>query len=218
MKTWDLDETKRHIRRLYGDEQLKLTISPLQSIGERQYYARFHFRHAEALLKTFLGLKEESGMFNTLMLEVGAHLTACIQSMHAVADILAHSVYYSLGENLQPNPLAHDKINLYSVANRMTSASELKKLEKLLGQIATGGEFRHLSALSNRAKHQGIVRPAFSFEPVMVLPRFTLRDRKGIEQTYQEVVATDFLKEECARCERLVLESGCELNAVLAGR
>ena len=35
MKAWDLDETKRHIRRLYGDEQLKLTISPLQSIGER---------------------------------------------------------------------------------------------------------------------------------------------------------------------------------------
>jgi len=113
MGRWDVEETRKHIRRLFGEDQLELAKPCLRSVVDRQTYARIHFQDAKAkldfytqtalqdtsLFEVTFGDSEGWVEFNNFIREVGAHLTACVQSVHAVPDILAHALYYSLGLN-----------------------------------------------------------------------------------------------------------------------
>ena len=233
MPTWNLDETREHVTRLFGRGQLDLAAPSITSVDDRQTYARIHFFAARSAIEVYLldelqdtslleitfgGDSERWDKFNIFTREVGAHLTACVQSMHAVPDILGHAIHYSLGFNLLADAMKSRDIRAYSVSAQLKRDAKYATLAALFDQLIAQGDFGHLSALANQAKHRSIVLPSLNEDLtgeratryVITFPRF---ECKG--NTYKLVVAEEFLKAEFARASALVVKIGCELNALL---
>lgn len=234
---WNLDETRKHVTRLFGRaQQVELAGPALRSVCDRQTYAQIHYKAASAAIEsyvsselqnasllavTFCGEGEAWGKFNVFVREIGAHLTACVQSIHAVPDILACALYYSLGLNLRPDTLKARELSTRTVTARLSKEPDAARLATLLESLAAGGDFEHLSALCNQAKHRSIVFPSLSEDwtgeraerHAVTFPAFV---HDGA--TYAQVNAKEFLENEFARCCGLVLQIGGELNVILSRR
>lgn len=231
---WDVKQTREHVRRIYGEEQLALVRPCLRSLADRQIYAQIHFRDAREKTGSYVQTRLEQSslletiadaeawdVFNVVIREIGAHLTACIQSIHAIPDILAHAVYYSLAFNLSPAFLNPRSITVGSVVRLLRVDQQLVALSDLLDELARGGAFPHLSALANLAKHRSIVFPALEEDSSgardethsVVFPEF---ERDG--STYPKVYAEELLALEHHRCSKLLVETGRALNALLQQR
>lgn len=236
MNHWNLEETRKHVARLYGRNQLELAKPCFQSVFDRQMYAWIHYQDActkidayvqaqlqdTSLLEvTFGGRDEAWEEFNIFVRELGAHLTACIQSMHALPDILAHAVYYSLGLNIAPAALKSRDVGAASVMKLLKSDTGLATLNSLLAELINGSGFVYLSALANQAKHRSIVFPSLSEDwtgernerHMVIFPAFSYGSA-----CYPQVFADEFLKTEYERCSGLVVEIGSSLNALLRNR
>lgn len=232
MATWHVEETREHIRRVFGNAQLELARPCLRSVDDRQIYARVHFQDAKAKIDSYLQLALQDASlfevtfgdseawveFNNFIREVGAHLTACVQSIHAVPDILAHATYYSLGLNRVAGALKARDICAGSVLKLLRRDPELNAIATLLESLLSTQGFIHLSALNNHAKHRSIVFPMLNEDltgtrdkrHMVVFSSFVYDDC-----TFPEVFADDFLAVEYERSSQFVVDVGIELNAVL---
>jgi hypothetical protein len=119
MRSWHIEETRQHIARIYGRPQLLLARPSLRSVDDRLAYARIHYQDSRSLLKKYVKRRltgksllmevhhseESEAEFNLFIRKIGAHVTVSVQSIHAIPDILAHAIYYSLGLNLSAQPL-----------------------------------------------------------------------------------------------------------------
>jgi hypothetical protein len=233
---WNIDEARELVLQLYDVDQLDLASPSLRSICDRQRYAHFHYREATklhdnfvaehlsdaCLLSVALGVKEGSANeFHIFTTKVGAHFTACIQSLHAVPDILAYAIYHSLAFNLSSRPLDPRNISSTSVLKLMNSSPEFAELRTLFEQFLTGGSFSHLNALVNLGKHRSVVRASLSENYMADLAeRYTL-DAPAVEfngNRYPQVSIKDFLRPEYSRCSILTVDIGNALNHVLRQR
>lgn len=205
----------------------------MQSVRDRLWYAGYHYQEACRLLDSFVSARltstclldisfgldtEATDDFNRFLLEAGAHVLACVQSMHATADILAHVVYFSLGINLSPQPIAERIISLAKVVQRLRQETPAAAINALLNELASGGNFAHLSALTNISKHRSIIRPSLNEDWTGAAPeRHTLKfgSFSYANKLYPEVAVKDFLKPEYYRCSKLVVDIGNTLNAFL---
>jgi len=134
MKPWSIADTRRLVEARFGRAHLDRAAPSLNSLPERLHYARYHYQEIQRLLGSFTELhlatkpllfvihggdeasREE---FEVLMIEVGSHSTACVQSIHAISDIMAHAVYHGLGHSLDVSPLPDRDISAASVLNRL---------------------------------------------------------------------------------------------------
>lgn len=235
MARWDIEETREHIRRLFGDDQLELAKPCLRSVVDRQTYARIHFQEAKAKIDSYVqtALQDASLFevtinnsearieFEIFLREVGAHLTACVQSIHAVPDILAHAIYYSLGLNQAPESLKARDICAGSVLRLLRREQQLNTVTALLESLVSAKTFAHLTALTNQAKHRSIVFPSLNEDltgtrekrHMVVFPAFVYND-----SLFPQVFADEFLSIEYERSSRCMVDTGIELNAVLQRR
>ncbi len=233
--TWHLEETRQHINRLFGREQLELAKPCIRSVVDRQMYARIHYQDAHAkidayvsaelqelsLLDVTFGDGEAWGEFNVFIRTVAAHLTACVQSVHAVPDILSHVLYFSLGLNRTSTALRSRDVNVATVLKLLKTDSLFSGLHGLLEGLVLGGSFKHLAALANQAKHRSIVFPTLSEDwtgereerHAVVFPSFAY---EGV--VYPQVAVRDLLEPEYERSSRAVVETGQVLNALLRRR
>ncbi|MBK5913857.1 hypothetical protein CCR84_05885 [Rhodocyclus purpureus] len=210
MGCWEIEETREHIRRLFGDDQLELAKPCLRSVVDRQTYARIHFQDAKAKIDSYtqttlqnaslfevsFGDSEAWVDFNIFIREVSAHLTACVQSIHAVPDILAHAIYYSLGLNQAVGALKARDICAGSVLKLLKREPLLNTIASLLDSLVSAEKFTHLAALTNQAKHRSIVFPTLNEDltgtrekrHIVAFPAFVHDDR-----TFPQVFADDFI-------------------------
>jgi hypothetical protein len=132
-------------------------------VVDRQDYARYHYQEAMGLLSEFSakhltkkpliavvfgGDNDARWEFETLMTKLGAHTIACIQSIHAIPDIVAHSFYYSLGLNLDTDPLKERTISAKTVEKRLRRDPRFLVLAEVLSELTTQGKSAYLAALS----------------------------------------------------------------------
>jgi len=236
MSTWSIEETHNHIKRLFGRTQLELARPSLRSVVDRQDYARYHYHEAKHLLDTFtvkhlaesklikVAFSEDDDIrseFDLFMIKVGANVLACIQSMHAVGDILAHATYYALGMNQAAGALKESAITSTSVLKKLSSSVELEPVHRLLKNLVAGGDFSHLAALANQGKHRSIIRPSLSEDWTglraerhqLKLEAFTYK-----AHSYPDTSAREFLESEFNRSASLVVEIGNAINDVLQQR
>lgn len=203
-------------------------------------YARFHYHEAKKRIANYLDAQpsetsmfdwmvedEKIAEFNRFIFEVGAHLTACVQSIHALPDILAHAVYFALGLNLGDACIPERDITPYRVLGLLRAEPDLGALAAHLAAIRGEGEFVHLSALANRAKHRSLMLPALSEDQTgkreklhcIVFPGFShFSGRTQEPESYPEVDALEFLRNEFDRCAPLVISAGRNVNAILRRR
>lgn len=173
-REWDLQQTRQLIGDLFGKNQLLLARQSLNSTLDRLRFAGFHFHEAMARwdqhledIKEFhpfevaLGLGDEEVEHQRAkrMDELSAHVQACVQSLHAIPDILAHGIYYGLALNMK-YPLAERKIAAWSVSEKLALDPSLHQLNDLFRFIYGSGDFEYLDALNNHGKHRSIVNTA----------------------------------------------------------
>lgn len=236
MTTWHMEGTRRLIERIYGRPQLELAKPCLRSVIDRRDYAHYHFHEANDLFQSFAQEKlTDSSLlevvygpddvtrsdFELLIMKVGAHVLACIQSLHSIADIMAHATYYSLGMNLSESPLKETAISSSAVLDKLDNSAELSAVHQLLTALSSQGRFEHLAALSNYSKHRSIIRTSLvedwtgkeTERHQLKLGAFTYKDRNFPETSVNEFFSTEF-----NRIAQLVVETGNSVHAVLQTR
>lgn len=174
MKPWSIADTRRHVEARFGRAHLDRVVPSLNSLAERLRYARYHYQEIQRLLGSFAELhlatkpllvvihggdeasREE---FEVLMIEVGAHATACVLSIHAISDLMAQAVYHALGHSLDVSPLRERDISAASVQSRLSHVPAHAAIAEVLSRMCSDSCYKHVAALANKSKHQSIVKP-----------------------------------------------------------
>lgn len=231
-----MEATRRLIESIYGRPQLELANPCLRSVIDRRDYAHYHFHEANDLFQSFAQEKlSDSSLlevvygpnddtrsdFELLIMKVGAHVLACIQSLHSIADIMAHATYYSLGMNLSETPMKEAAISSSTVLSKLANSAELSAVHQLLTALSLQGRFEHLSALSNYSKHRSIIRTSLAEDWTgkkterhhLKLGAFTYKGRH-----FPETSVNDFFGTEFNRIAQLIVDTGNSIHAVLQTR
>lgn len=231
--TWHIARTRSLIEAAFGHDQLDLARPSLKSVVDRQEYARYHYQEAMRLLARFTDEylthkpliaviwsndHNDRLAFEELMTQLGAHSIACVQSIHALSDILAHMLYFSLGLN-RVAELKEQNVNATTVTAVLKADPTHVELAHCLDHFTSGDSFNHLAALANHSKHRSIVQPRLN-EDLSGLRadrhevRFSSFTYKGT--AFPEVTIKSLLESEYARCAELVVGTGEKLNHALS--
>ena len=234
MTAWDRDETRELVAFSYGKAQAELAYQSMNSTIDRQEYARYHYHNAKNLFDEYVGKLHSPESFVKVSLgggdegkqdelhqciwEIGAHVTACVQSLHAIADILAHAIYYALCYNLKPSPLSERDIYLNAVKRKLEQTAEHNNLAHELASLASGDDFAYLGALANHSKHRSLIRSGLCVDLTgKKLEPYTLEFQEFIydKKPYPRRAILPFLQSEFDRQSLRVFEAGNVLNSVL---
>lgn len=232
MSQWNMSETRNLIKLLYGREQLEMAKPALRSVIDRRDYAYFHYHEANNLFQAFaeenlvdepllwvIHQSDEScSKFHWLITKIGAHVVACIQSLHAVADIMAHAIYYTLAMNRSENALRETNVSATTVLKKLGESAELSIVYQCMTELTSGGRADHLAALSNYSKHRSIIRTAMTEDwtgEELERHRLTLGGFSYKGRSFPEARVNDFATDEHDRIARLIVDTGNAVHAVL---
>jgi hypothetical protein len=236
-QSWDLSRTNKLVEKVFGREQHVIVQPCLRSIVDRQNFAQYHYAETNHLLKDFEqrylqdryllevihGLDEAASLdFERLMIKAGAHVTACIQAMHAIPDILASGVYLALGLNLEQDALPDRKVNITTVTQRVKRERDCCDLAALLKEVSSGATYEHIAAVSNLSKHRTVIRASLSMDMTGTreklhefhITSFTKPTASAVKN-YPSVPLSDLFEDEYLRVGRLVIRVGSKLDEVL---
>lgn len=235
MNQWDIKATRDLVLRQGGKAQFLRASPPLRSLIERQEYAAFHYFEIKSLFADFVKAQlqdrslleavfsedvEDNDKHNRFHTQVGAHVIGCVQSLHAVADIAAHAIYFSLSLDMAAEPLPEQVLGFRPVLKLLEQDTALLTVAKKLAALE-GGKFLQLTALANHCKHRSIVRIDLHEDQTGVAKqkhelRFQSFEYKG--NTYYETEVVPFLQCEFDRINRAVVDLGVSIHESLLAR
>lgn len=207
----DLYEFRVRARALFGEVHAHLVKMSCDSVGDRLYAVRLHFQAALAEMKNVIepdaeiseafalilgGLsQEEWDKFSHHRANASAHALACLESLHAVADTLAHLVWLVVGHKLTGDPLRAIDVSLAKMIGKISDPP----IHDSLKHFATHPDRRYLSDVVNHAKHRAIVRIAYGVNSTdgagahgLRLLGFERDDRKHEDRWFAPFVRTEY--------------------------
>lgn len=226
---WDLKKTYALVKKLHGQDRERRTRESARSLDDRQRFARYHFRETIRLSKAFekhlvgtktlleihaLGAEKKSAAFDLYILRAGAHSIAAVQSIHALPDILANTLYFASGSQ----SLTDKEIKLPRVVGVLKADKALSSLSKQLASATSGNAWRHLAAVSNVSKHRSVVRAALNEDWTgnrKDLRELHVSSFEHDNQRYPSISLRELLEPEYARLSKLIVDVGNELNGRL---
>lgn len=230
---WDTQATLDLVQKQFGRKQRDAAYVCVSSVNQRVRYAAFHYATIEAELDAFqtkLGDRhlfevshgadneQEEHDYYAFMDRVGAHAVACVQSIHALEDLLSAMVYRCLNLDTLGAVLDEHQLSLQKTVTRLGQDPKYAKVMSLLQSLQTDNSFAHVDALSNKAKHSAIVRPWISqdqtgtrADPLLFF--FGEFERRGTP--YPQVTFKDVLVPALAFVARTRTDIGIELTALL---
>jgi hypothetical protein len=228
MSRWNLKQLRDDVANLYGREQLERLKPSLESVVQRQRYARHHFLESERRIKEVMAdpVRAEKHPLelwddeevNQAHDDARAEIVACVQSMHAVADILAHVVYFALAmDGSSGTALKERDISVKRVPKQLPAGAIKEMLDELKGHT----DFVYLEALVNHCKHRSLIPIPYHYDLSGALcPKqgFWFADFTYDRTFYIAREAEAFLKDEYKRQSRLVIDIGNALNAEVRRR
>jgi hypothetical protein len=231
--TWDIGKTLELVEARFGRPQRLLANASIQSTNQRLRYAHFHYRQVVDELKdyrTVLGDrlaidaafgedKEQQEEYYAFMERVGAHAVAGVQSIHAIADLLAASVFMSFNLSTNGKTVAEHDITFKLTLDRLTTDPKNAGVESLLKALKDDAQFMHVDALSNKAKHSSIVRPVLSedltgMRDERLEVQFQEFERKGVK--YPQGSIADVLGPAYSLASQTVVDVGKEMLKLLS--
>jgi hypothetical protein len=234
MTTWDFKETYTLIRSAFGHKQLRLARESMQSVNDRKEFSSYHFSEAMRLSKAFerkhlagartlleihgKGAERKRVAFEAYIIKAGAHSVAAVQSLHAIPDIFAHAVYFSTGQNLQPDALSEPDISLPRVSACLKRDKAFAILSKPMESIQSGTGWRHLAAVSNMSKHRSVVRAKYSEDWTGTRPNYRELQVDSFERhgkKYPAKSLRELVEPEYDRLLNQIITIGHELNVCL---
>lgn len=231
MTTWDIKQTRELVQQRFGPDQLDLARPSLQSLVDRQEYARYHCDEINALFASFQAKRlnkpssllaasdEDDWNLDEFVMRSGAHGVACLQCLHSLTDMLAHAIYHSLGMNLAPTPLRERDIGIASVLAMLRPVPVLEPIFTKVSRFVESSGYRHVAAAAHVSQHRSVVRSSVhedwtntNAETYSV--RFMTFRYAG--KPYPSLSIQDALQPVCDASAVLVGEVGNAVNAVLA--
>lgn len=237
MSTWDLQETHRLIREVFGKDHEKKAKESIRSITDRQAFASYHFAEVLRLtksletkhfsnVKTILeihvdGAETKRAAFEKYMIKAGAHTVAAIQSLHSLPDIFSHTIYFASGQNLHTHALADADISTQKVAACIKHDINFKSLALPLSKLQSGSGWSHLAAACNMRKHRSIVRASYNegwlgerqSKRELQVSQFSHKDKQ-----YPSISLKDLLEPEYERLMYNIIRIANDLNICLQAR
>ena len=230
--SWDMSLTRELVLARWGDKELEALRPVLRAVTTRLIHARIHFQDYQRLVNEHLRQPLEAGIpWSELMWvneakDIGAsnyffvaaegYVYASVQAQHAIADNLAHVVYYCLGWNLDKRiPLG--KVSLATLraqlAREVETSPELIPLRQQLEALNAAPAYEALSDVTNHIKHHGGLPVRVGWgepeeSPYQVL--LSAFSRKHQTQPPREIAA--FLEETYDAMSSAVVTTGRALN------
>jgi hypothetical protein len=224
--TWHIAPLRAWVIRTHGDEQWRRVNECLQSVFERQGFAKYHHGEVKRLLHDplaelphfdrvawTLGV-EVDGMeetFGTVRFMAAAHVLATVQTMHALVDTLAQVLRYVFA-------LPSNDPEYAPPAKKVHENLPDGRIKDLFGELIQHPEGEYLEALSNRSKHHSIVAVGYSIpldeggtEGLMWRP-FTNK-----RKSYPARPVRDTLVAEFQRQQDILFAIFAELDSIAAG-
>jgi hypothetical protein len=177
---WSILDLKTKVLERYGEEQINLLTPSLESIFENQDFSRFHYSEFQRLIdshvdgkssgKDYIGLvltnshdvKNEEHEFK---IACKANIMALVRSLHSISDLLAHTIYYSLGLNLNTQTkLTPRNISLYNIKEKLEFVESYSLLRKELKVFSTHTDFEYLNGLVNHSKHRSNITSKLTYK------------------------------------------------------
>lgn len=233
MIAWNVEETRKLVRILYGPTQLEIVRNSISSVVYRQRYAKFHFQEVKTILAVYIGIHLESKHINNMLLlrntdeqndfeycqtKVGAHITAFIQIANSLTEILATMVYFSLGYYLPSPSMIENKITLPNMQHFLSENTEYLTLSKIFGSILDNKDWKHLAALANHSKYWNLVKATLWFDATGKPQNpYTLKfeEFRHNGENYADLVVLSFLENIYNYLSGTVIEIGSAVNAIL---
>lgn len=231
--TWDIRKTLTLIETRFGKAQRHLANASIQSTSQRLRYAHFHYHQVVDELEVYRAQKLGERLvmdvtfgqdndahqdYYAFMERVGAHAVACVQSIHAIADLLATSVFMSLNLGTRGRPVDEHNITFQLTLDRLSTDPACATVKSLLRTLRSDTGFAHVEALSNKAKHSSIVQPVLNedftgLRAERVEMQFESFERKGV--TYPQGSIADVLRPGYDLASQTTVDVGRELIKVL---
>jgi len=174
MPPWSIAETKLLVADRRGDERLSRIEPSLYAMWQRQRYARYHFLEVgrlladfqEAYLKTDIlisvthGQEEEPrAAFDEFMMKAGAHVVACVLSIHSMADVTAFAAYLALDYQSNTKIRRERDVTAAVMQPLLAANPQHQVIADAFARLTSSPAFIHISALSNHSKHRGLIKP-----------------------------------------------------------
>lgn len=231
--TWDTQATLNLVEKQFGRQQRDAAYVCVSSVNQRVRYAEFHYFAIDDELQAFktklgdrslfevsLGAtdEQEEQDYYAFMDRVGAHAVACVQSIHALEDLLSAMTYRCLNLDSVGTTLDEHQLTLQKTVARLGQKASYAKVTSLLQGLQLNQSFAHVDALSNKAKHSAIVRPWISQDqtgkrPDPLVFYFGEFERKGTP--YPKVTFKDVLAPALDFAANTRVDVGIELTALL---
>jgi hypothetical protein len=233
MPAWKFQETCDLVERRFGKPNREAAHDSIQSVVKRLDYARFHYQEVGDMLAEFkashldersvFGMafgphREARDAYEQFMDAVGAHAIACLQSVHAIADLLANAIFYSLRLDADGKPLRPEQVDFKRVSYLLEMPKSRLPIKAAIDAMVADASYVHVDALSNKAKHSSLVDKTLTEDLAGERPdrheiRFRVFVRKGVE--YRERKFEDVLRPAYAIASSTVVEVGHMVDAEL---
>ncbi|HEX5310805.1 hypothetical protein [Aquabacterium sp.] len=234
MKTaWNVKEARELIAEAHGRDQLELARTTIDSLAERQTYASYHFHEYRRILHEAIDAKlaekslleltlpielEEHWRIDNALTQASANAIACIQSLHAIMDTLAHTVCYAAGLNLGSTPIKERDVSLGKVIKALAADTDFHGVWDQLNLLNTDQVLQHLSALVNHSKHRRVLRPSLNVDLRTPSQQTYELEFPGFSHNgckYPAVNADKMMEEAYSVLSPTVVACGNELNEAL---
>ena len=230
--SWDMSRTRELVCARWGENELEALRPVLRAVTTRLIHARIHFQDYQRLVNEHLRQPLESGTpwwvlmwvdevkgmgaSNYFFVAAEGYVYASVQAQHAIADNLAHVLYYSLGWNVdQRSPLGRVSLGTVcaQLARETTTAPELAPIQQALEALSTAPAYQALADVTNHIKHHGGLPVRVGWGDSEQTPFEVLLSafsRKQQTQPPREIAA--FMEETYETMSRVVVTTGLALN------
>ncbi|MBD9629785.1 hypothetical protein [Pseudomonas sp. PDM19] len=227
MASWDAKELREAVLKLYDGEARNIASEAAGSLSDRLWFVEFHYFECKDLLERQLpqvsseeevfcrlfNVHDEHGEeFEIIRRQSQAHLYACIQSLHCVADTLGSLLNATLSLGLKGAFYSHN------VLEKLV-AEGMVQIYQPFSALIHHPDFVYLNALVNRSKHTSVVAIPYAVDYVADGRhgmQFSAFRQKGTP--HDKRWALEFVASETDRQSRLVVIIGNALNAELKRR
>jgi hypothetical protein len=232
--SWDHPELKNLLEIRYGKGHQELAFKSLDSIFQNQDFSRYHYSEFNRLIEEHMtdkgaakdyfqltmsrdiDVRNSEFLFST---SCKAHIISLLRHLHCSPDLLAHTIYYCLGLNLDAESfLEESKVTLYQVKLILKRKSKYKDLLELVNAFTKNNDYQYLQDWGNQTKHRANVVPNLSYRIVATgkdIYNFTFEafSFKGRNHSSESVIS--FLNREYDRESEKIILIGNEINKLV---
>jgi hypothetical protein len=214
MKTWNFEELRSLCRkRGISDEAISNFSIYANSLNLRYNRAKFHAEQAHNIWNDLIGQSFSFGdkKYNQAEFSYEAYVEACVQSIHAMADILGQIINIVILDGyFSENDSSLKRIAIYMEKNQKAPIV-LKDIKKLL----YCKEFNYCESFCNIIKHRKLIKSEFRAEyggdyrneQGLVFVEFNYK-----AVTYPKTWAKDIIDKYREEIFNLVVEVGLKIN------